>query len=218
MFKTIIDFRDGKMMHFKYVHPTALSPLFSLLASHPSLCACLPPLLPPPCSFTLFSVRSPMPYPFALLGLLPLVCAPVRRYVLEVLERGKEHFSKIPTIQTTSVPAGTRLTICGDTHGQLEDLYSIFTINGPPSPTNRVRCLVFSVWFFSHARGTTLTPLQHTHARAHEHSPLCSTHLDTLSPLAPSPTQARAKLRVCAHCSTFSTGTSSTAATSVWKS
>lgn len=59
---------------------------------------------------------------------------------MEILEKFKEQAGKLPTVQTTGVPAGTRLTICGDTHGQLEDLFSIFTINGPPSPTNRVRC------------------------------------------------------------------------------
>jgi Calcineurin-like phosphoesterase len=28
------------------------------------------------------------------------------------------------------------MTVVGDIHGQLQDLYSIFTINGLPSPTN----------------------------------------------------------------------------------
>jgi Calcineurin-like phosphoesterase len=29
-----------------------------------------------------------------------------------------------------------QMTVVGDIHGQLQDLYSIFTINGLPSPTN----------------------------------------------------------------------------------
>ena len=64
---------------------------------------------------------------------------PACRYVLEVVDQYRAQTAKLPTVQTVSIPDGTRLTVCGDTHGQLEDLFSIFTINGPPSATNAVR-------------------------------------------------------------------------------
>lgn len=58
------------------------------------------------------------------------------KYVLEVLAQFRDQSQRLPTLQTVTIPEGSRLTVCGDTHGQLEDLYSIFTINGAPSSTN----------------------------------------------------------------------------------
>jgi Ca2+-binding EF-hand superfamily protein/diadenosine tetraphosphatase ApaH/serine/threonine PP2A family protein phosphatase len=43
----------------------------------------------------------------------------------------------LPTLLELTVEEGTRLTVVGDTHGQLEDVFTIFTINGVPSPANR---------------------------------------------------------------------------------
>ena len=43
----------------------------------------------------------------------------------------------LPTLVYADVAPNTRLTVCGDTHGQLADLFSIFTLNGVPSLTNR---------------------------------------------------------------------------------
>ncbi len=43
----------------------------------------------------------------------------------------------LPTLLDLAVEEGTRLTVVGDTHGQLEDVFTIFTINGVPSPSNR---------------------------------------------------------------------------------
>ena len=59
--------------------------------------------------------------------------------MLEVLAQFRDQSQRLPTLQTVTIPEGSRLTVCGDTHGQLEDLYSIFTINGAPSSTNTVR-------------------------------------------------------------------------------
>ena len=42
-----------------------------------------------------------------------------------------------PTLFDTSIGAGERLTVCGDLHGQLADLFSIYSLNGLPSRTNR---------------------------------------------------------------------------------
>lgn len=56
---------------------------------------------------------------------MQLICA-YRRYAAE-----------LPTLVELPMEAGTRLTVCGDTHGQLGDLFSIFSLNGVPSPTNR---------------------------------------------------------------------------------
>jgi hypothetical protein len=55
-----------------------------------------------------------------------LVCGAACRYAGE-----------LPTLVEAEVVAGTTLTVVGDTHGQLKDLFAIFTINGVPSPTNR---------------------------------------------------------------------------------
>jgi len=55
--------------------------------------------------------------------------------VLSVISRAKALFSTLPNIVSVSCPA--RLTVVGDLHGQLDDLLSIFTNNGLPSPRNR---------------------------------------------------------------------------------
>ena len=48
----------------------------------------------------------------------------------------KEILDKEETVQTITIPKDVKLTIIGDTHGQLEDLYTIFSIKGIPSETN----------------------------------------------------------------------------------
>lgn len=75
--------------------------------------------------------------------------------ILEVLEAFKEHhqlhakyaaqlitqahaiFTNEQNLQEIPIEEGSRLTIVGDLHGQLQDLFSIFTINGIPSPVNK---------------------------------------------------------------------------------
>ncbi|CAE7838556.1 pef-1, partial [Symbiodinium sp. KB8] len=59
------------------------------------------------------------------------------KQVIRLLNHYERLAAELPTMQLTTVGDGERLTIVGDTHGQLQDLYSIFTINGLPSSTNR---------------------------------------------------------------------------------
>jgi hypothetical protein len=59
------------------------------------------------------------------------------KYAMQLMSRYRRFSSALPTLIEVSIKQGTRLTVCGDTHGQLQDLYSVFTINGIPSPTNR---------------------------------------------------------------------------------
>lgn len=59
------------------------------------------------------------------------------KYVIQLLFASRDLNASLSTLVTTTVNVDERLTVCGDTHGQLADLFSIFTINGTPSPTNR---------------------------------------------------------------------------------
>jgi len=59
------------------------------------------------------------------------------KQVVRLLHHYEKAAGELPSMQVTTVGDGERLTIVGDTHGQLQDLYSIFTINGLPSKTNR---------------------------------------------------------------------------------
>jgi hypothetical protein len=42
----------------------------------------------------------------------------------------------LPSLVNVPVPKGTKLTVCGDVHGQYFDLLNIFDINGLPSQEN----------------------------------------------------------------------------------
>lgn len=59
------------------------------------------------------------------------------KYVVQVLEHFADAMAKQETLVETTVEKGERLAVVGDTHGQLQDLYSIFTINGTPDARNR---------------------------------------------------------------------------------
>lgn len=59
------------------------------------------------------------------------------KYAMQLLSAYRRYASELPTLVEQEVSVGSRLTVCGDTHGQLNDLLSIYTINGVPSPTNR---------------------------------------------------------------------------------
>jgi Ca2+-binding EF-hand superfamily protein/diadenosine tetraphosphatase ApaH/serine/threonine PP2A family protein phosphatase len=59
------------------------------------------------------------------------------RYAMALVGAYRRWATTLPTLVEVSVREGERLTVCGDTHGQLQDLLSIYTINGVPSPTNR---------------------------------------------------------------------------------
>lgn len=43
---------------------------------------------------------------------------------------------RLPSLVDVPVPKGTKLTVCGDVHGQYFDLLNILDINGLPSKDN----------------------------------------------------------------------------------
>ncbi|KAG7396038.1 serine threonine-protein phosphatase [Phytophthora boehmeriae] len=59
------------------------------------------------------------------------------KYVLEVLKEAVKSFAPLPTLQEITVVEGERITVIGDLHGQLQDLFTIFSVNGLPTPTNK---------------------------------------------------------------------------------
>lgn len=59
------------------------------------------------------------------------------KYAAALVGWYKRYAGALPTLVQTAVAPGGRVTVCGDTHGQLEDLFTIFTINGHPTPENR---------------------------------------------------------------------------------
>ncbi|OQS04980.1 serine/threonine-protein phosphatase [Thraustotheca clavata] len=59
------------------------------------------------------------------------------KYVMEVLADAKKFFNQLPTLQEITVNEGEKLTVVGDLHGQLKDLFTIFTTNGLPSNKNK---------------------------------------------------------------------------------
>ncbi|XP_007500885.2 serine/threonine-protein phosphatase with EF-hands 1 isoform X2 [Monodelphis domestica] len=59
------------------------------------------------------------------------------RYVLEVLVEAKKVLKQLPNITHIMSIETKELTICGDIHGKLDDLFLIFYKNGLPSGNNR---------------------------------------------------------------------------------
>ncbi|RLN48703.1 hypothetical protein BBJ29_003070 [Phytophthora kernoviae] len=59
------------------------------------------------------------------------------KYVLEVLKEGVKSFAPLPTLQDITLVEGETITVIGDLHGQLQDLFTIFSINGLPTRTNK---------------------------------------------------------------------------------
>lgn len=59
------------------------------------------------------------------------------KYVLEIIKRAIRVLSPLPTLQEITVVEGEKITVVGDLHGQLQDLFTIFSVNGLPSPTNK---------------------------------------------------------------------------------
>lgn len=59
------------------------------------------------------------------------------KYTMQLLLAARERNGAKNTVMETTVKDNERFTICGDTHGQLQDLFSIFTINGTPDHHNR---------------------------------------------------------------------------------
>lgn len=57
----------------------------------------------------------------------------------KILLEAREVFRSEPTVQKVHIADDETLTIVGDTHGQLQDLYTIFALNGLPTAKNKVR-------------------------------------------------------------------------------
>ncbi|XP_038647639.1 serine/threonine-protein phosphatase with EF-hands 2-like [Scyliorhinus canicula] len=55
-------------------------------------------------------------------------------YVLQLLNETRKHLEHLPNINHVSTCYGKEITICGDLHGKLDDLFLIFYKNGLPSP------------------------------------------------------------------------------------
>ncbi|GAB6019054.1 protein phosphatase, EF-hand calcium binding domain [Chamberlinius hualienensis] len=58
------------------------------------------------------------------------------RYVLQILHQAKLYFQKQLNINQVSTATSGAVTVCGDLHGKLDDLYVIFHKNGLPSLSN----------------------------------------------------------------------------------
>jgi len=58
------------------------------------------------------------------------------KYTMQILLECRKLVGTLPTLNKLNVAEGTQLTVCGDLHGQLQDLFSIFTINDLPSEHN----------------------------------------------------------------------------------
>ncbi|KAM4854780.1 serine/threonine-protein phosphatase with EF-hands 2 [Thomomys bottae] len=56
------------------------------------------------------------------------------RYVLNLLCEARKHLAQLPNINRVSTCYSEEITVCGDLHGQLDDLIFIFHKNGLPSP------------------------------------------------------------------------------------
>ncbi|KAB8237636.1 protein serine/threonine phosphatase PPT1 [Aspergillus alliaceus] len=56
-----------------------------------------------------------------------------RKYVFQIIKAVKDIVYAEPTMVEIGVDQGTKLTVCGDTHGQFFDLLEIFRLNGYPT-------------------------------------------------------------------------------------
>jgi serine/threonine-protein phosphatase 5 len=59
-----------------------------------------------------------------------------RKYAIQIILGVIKLLAQLPTLVDIDVPPGTRLTVCGDVHGQFYDMLNIFKINGLPGPEN----------------------------------------------------------------------------------
>ena len=70
-----------------------------------------------------------------------------KKYVFKILLAVQNYFEACPTIVDIPVPEGSKITVCGDIHGQFYDLLNIFKLNGKPSPTNMYLVTSFHIIF-----------------------------------------------------------------------
>ncbi|KAK2730817.1 hypothetical protein FQN55_005427 [Onygenales sp. PD_40] len=59
-----------------------------------------------------------------------------RKYAFQIVQETRNIAYDEPTMVEVGVEDGTKLTVCGDTHGQFFDLLEIFRLNGFPSDTH----------------------------------------------------------------------------------
>jgi serine/threonine-protein phosphatase 5 len=59
-----------------------------------------------------------------------------RKYVYQVLLQIIKLLSDLPTLIEIDIPQDKHITVCGDVHGQLYDVFRIFEMNGMPSDDN----------------------------------------------------------------------------------
>lgn len=58
------------------------------------------------------------------------------KYVYKLLLASKKQLEQLPSLVDVTVPAGGKLNVCGDTHGQFFDVLELFRLAGKPSPQN----------------------------------------------------------------------------------
>ncbi|KAI8903779.1 serine/threonine-protein phosphatase 5-like protein [Gorgonomyces haynaldii] len=59
-----------------------------------------------------------------------------RKYTLQIMRQALEIFNAQPALVDIDIPKGSKLTVCGDIHGQFYDLLYVLETNGLPSPEN----------------------------------------------------------------------------------
>lgn len=59
-----------------------------------------------------------------------------KKYCFEMLVDAIKMFKEEPTLVEITVPSGSMITVCGDTHGQYYDVLNLLKINEEPSETN----------------------------------------------------------------------------------
>ncbi|PGH01226.1 hypothetical protein AJ79_07998 [Helicocarpus griseus UAMH5409] len=59
-----------------------------------------------------------------------------KKYAFQIVKAARDIVYDEPTMVEVGVADGTKLTVCGDTHGQFFDLLEIFRLNGYPSDTH----------------------------------------------------------------------------------
>ncbi|CAH0393615.1 unnamed protein product [Bemisia tabaci] len=59
-----------------------------------------------------------------------------RKYTFLILRQIRDYFKIQPSLIELKLPTNGKITVCGDIHGNLEDLLHIFDMNGLPSPEN----------------------------------------------------------------------------------